>query len=89
MTPVQVKNLLRTSVECADPIMAWPAVLQIVEQDMYINVPKPEPTQQGRITTARWGDRPCKCGCGILIKPGTTVWWEPNWGISIPEHVGK
>lgn len=89
MTPIEVKELLRTAVSKKDPLLAWPAILQIVSQDMYINVPKPIGTQQGKFTIARWGNRPCKCGCGEVINPGTKVWWEPNWGISFPEHVGK
>ena len=89
MTPIEVKKLLREAVRSKNIAMAWPAVVQIVEQDMYINVPKPEPTEHGRMILSRWGNRPWRCGCGEIIKSGTKVWWEPNWGISIPEHVGR
>lgn len=89
MIPKQVKNMLVDAVNKNDPNIAWPAVIDLVRQDMYINVAKPAPTQSGRMTVARWGDRPCKCGCGEMIPVGTKVWWEPNWGISIPAHVGK
>lgn len=74
MTPKQVKDLAKS---CSCMVCK-----EIVLQDLYLNIPKPVPTQQGREIVSRWGDRPCKGGCGKIIKPGTKVWWEPNWGIS-------
>lgn len=89
MTPKEVKDLAIRAVRDNDEHSAMMVCEEIVENDLYINVPKPTPTQDGRLIVSRWGNRPCKCGCGNIIAPGTKVWWEPNWGISIPEHIGK
>ena len=79
MTPMAVKKFALSG-ECS-----CKACTAIAKQDLYINVPKPQLTGEGKITTARWADRPCKCGCGKTIKPGSEVWW-PNWGIYILDH---
>lgn len=82
MTPLQVKQLAVLAVENNDPKCALDACREIKLQDLYLNVPKPRPTHSGKETIARWGNRPCKGGCGKIIKPGERVWWEPNWGVS-------
>lgn len=74
MTPLETK---REAANCSCKVCKT-----ITENDFYINVPKPQSTQTGRETVARWGNRPCRKGCGVMIKPGEKVWWEPNWGIS-------
>lgn len=89
MIPKKVKDMALFASRNRDKNVALEVCDQITNNDLYINVPKPEPTRNGMYTVARWANRPCKCGCGTMIEPGTKVWWEPNWGISIPGHVGK
>ena len=76
------KILAKDAYQNGDLNKAMEVCRQIATQDLYLNVPKPQPTRKGMETVARWGDRPCKNGCGHMITPGERVWWEPNWGIS-------
>ena len=89
MTPIEVKKLFRAAVQQNDPQMAWEGVKDLVAQDLYINIPQPQSTEGGCIKIAKWANRPCKCGCGMMIPTGTRVWWVPGGGIYFPEHVGK
>lgn len=86
MTPRQVKDLAIEAVNKQDPVLALEVCSVIVKDDLYINVPKPHTGGEGKYTVARWGDRPCKCGCGEIISPGTYIWWEPNWGAYFADH---
>ena len=82
MTPHQVKKCAVEAATHDDYQLALKACRAIADQDLYLNVPKPASTSQGRVIVTRWGNRPCKGGCGKMIPVGTEVWWEPNWGVS-------
>lgn len=88
-SPRQVKDLACAAWAHRDRELALEVVREIAERDLYIQVPKPEPTQQPRAIIARWGIRPCRAACGGIIHPGEKVWWEPNWGVSHLACVGK
>lgn len=84
MTPKQVKELAVTLAKqgCCE------VCNQIYTGDLYINVPKPKSMEGGKLVTIRWGNRPCKEGCGELLFPGDVAWWLSGWGVSHPECVG-
>jgi hypothetical protein len=74
MTPLEVKKFAATC-DCA-------ACKEISERDLYINVPKPGGFGEPKRTVARWGNRPCKAGCGHIVQVGDDVLWENGWGVS-------
>lgn len=83
MTPIQIKNLLRSAVERDDPTLAWDAVKEIVSKDMYINVPtyKHNPKADPKIVTVQWGDKPCQGKCNELVSEGSEAWWVKGIGV--------
>ena len=89
MTPREIKDFARVAHETDDKVLAMFVCEEITLRDLYLNVPKEPGQGEGRMITTRWANRPCKAGCGRMIIQGERAWWEPEWGVSHPECVGK
>lgn len=89
MTPKAVKLMALEAARKEDGLLALTVCREIRVQDLYINIPKIRSTNPGRMTIIRYADRPCKAGCGVMMKVGDVAWWEPEWGVSHPECVGR
>lgn len=89
MTPKDVKNLAIEAHNTRDEGLALVVCEEIATRDLYINVPKETTSGEGRVITTRWADRPCKAGCGQMVRSGVKAWWEPEWGVSHLRCVGR